>query len=213
MSLNLLKSDCFFNHGWTPIDTRGCDVPANPLRNKNQLKFMTINDVIAIGDRLIVSLGGGALIVFAFSSWLGKVWAKRILEKDKRKYKSELEKILRYSENQFSRYNDLWIQLCDLRLAGENLWNEATKTTLSVFVKQLTKTENKVDQSFLFVEEAHYRALKNLFEAFRQFQFGKSRLMDIRSQRDQNNYDFSENQITETINKNGETRERYLNPF
>jgi len=27
----------------------------------------------------IVSLGGGTVIILALSSWLGKVWAKRIL--------------------------------------------------------------------------------------------------------------------------------------
>ena len=121
------------------------------------------------------SLGGGAVIVFAFSSWLGKVWAKRILEKEKHQYAAELERIktelklqleitksvtLRYSENQFSRYNELWMALCNLKQAGENLWDQATRKNLSHFARELTNAEGKVDQSFLFVEEDHYRGLK-----------------------------------------------------
>jgi hypothetical protein len=42
---------------------------------------------------VIVSLGGGGLIVFALSSWLGKVWAARILEQDRAKYTTEIERL------------------------------------------------------------------------------------------------------------------------
>lgn len=42
---------------------------------------------------LLSSTGGAAIIVFALSSWLGKVWANRILESDKSKYTKELDKI------------------------------------------------------------------------------------------------------------------------
>lgn len=42
---------------------------------------------------IITSLGGGSAIVFGLSTFLGKVWAGRILEKDKLKYQSEMEAI------------------------------------------------------------------------------------------------------------------------
>lgn len=42
---------------------------------------------------ILASLGGGTLIVAAFSTWLGKVWASRILEKDRSKYQAEMEQI------------------------------------------------------------------------------------------------------------------------
>jgi hypothetical protein len=42
---------------------------------------------------IITSLGGGSAIVFGLSTFLGKVWAGRILEKDKLKYQSEMESI------------------------------------------------------------------------------------------------------------------------
>ncbi len=52
---------------------------------------MNIEDILKIAGAIITSLGGGALIVAAFSTWLGKVWASRILESDRAKYKAEIE--------------------------------------------------------------------------------------------------------------------------
>jgi hypothetical protein len=52
---------------------------------------MTPRDIFSLAAAFIASLGGGAFLVFAFSSWLGKVWANRILEGDKAKYANALE--------------------------------------------------------------------------------------------------------------------------
>ena len=50
------------------------------------LKFVTAT---------IASVGAGGAIIFALSSWLGKVWANRILSSEKHKLESELEKTKR----------------------------------------------------------------------------------------------------------------------
>lgn len=60
---------------------------------------MTVDEVYKIGLAIITSLGGGALIIFAFSSWLGKVWASRILETEKH----QLELLRREHEVRFSK--------------------------------------------------------------------------------------------------------------
>jgi hypothetical protein len=52
---------------------------------------MNAEDYWNIAAAVLTSLGGGAIIVAAFSSWLGKVWANRILEKDRAKYQTEIE--------------------------------------------------------------------------------------------------------------------------
>ncbi|MCX6858756.1 MAG: hypothetical protein NTX70_00810 [Verrucomicrobia bacterium] len=52
---------------------------------------MTLTDAYEIAGAVLVSLGGAAAILFAFSSWLGKVWAERILSKEKAKYAEDLE--------------------------------------------------------------------------------------------------------------------------
>jgi len=43
----------------------------------------------------IASVGAGGAIVFALSTWLGKVWANRILESERHKFGEELEKTKR----------------------------------------------------------------------------------------------------------------------
>jgi hypothetical protein len=52
-----------------------------------------MNEIWEIAGAIIASLGGGALIIGAFSTWLGKVWAARILESDRAKYQTEIELI------------------------------------------------------------------------------------------------------------------------
>ncbi len=52
---------------------------------------MTWADVFKFVTAALAAVGGGGVIILGFSSWLGKVWANKILEKDKFKYSQELE--------------------------------------------------------------------------------------------------------------------------
>lgn len=52
---------------------------------------MTDKDIVTICISVVTGLGGSAVLIWALSSWLGKVWANRILQKDKLKYTTELE--------------------------------------------------------------------------------------------------------------------------
>jgi len=54
---------------------------------------MEILEVLKISGAILSSLGGGAVIVFGFSSWLGKVWANRLMEKEKADHVRELESL------------------------------------------------------------------------------------------------------------------------
>jgi hypothetical protein len=54
---------------------------------------MSVATVIEIAGAILLSLGGAGAIVIAAASWLGKVWANRILESDRRKYGKELERV------------------------------------------------------------------------------------------------------------------------
>jgi len=60
---------------------------------------LEISEVVNIGLAILTSLGGATLILFAFSSWLGKVWASRILDTEKNKLASELELIKTNNHN------------------------------------------------------------------------------------------------------------------
>jgi hypothetical protein len=54
---------------------------------------MTITDVFSIATTVILSVGGGGIIVFALSSWLGKIWANRLMEAERAKHAEELERL------------------------------------------------------------------------------------------------------------------------
>ncbi len=60
---------------------------------------MELSEIIQIGLSMLSSLGGAALILFAFSSWLGKVWASRILDSERSMLASELEGIKATNQN------------------------------------------------------------------------------------------------------------------
>ena len=129
---------------------------------------------------MLASLGGGALIVFGMSSWLGKVWANRILEADKLKYQHALAVVNRYSETQFHLYNELWSSLCDLQIAGDHLWEQANSINARRFSQQLQKTREMVKKRSLLIEDDHYRSLKGLVQEFDDFNLGKARLLELR---------------------------------
>jgi hypothetical protein len=52
---------------------------------------MSWTETLGLAGAILGSLGGGSIIVFAASNWLGKVWANRILEKEKAELQRELE--------------------------------------------------------------------------------------------------------------------------
>ncbi|MEJ8680107.1 hypothetical protein P0C22_16350 [Plesiomonas shigelloides] len=56
---------------------------------------MAWEDVFKIIAAMIASIGAGGAVVFALSSWLGKLWAQRILENEKHQLASALEKTKR----------------------------------------------------------------------------------------------------------------------
>lgn len=52
-----------------------------------------LKDLFALSGVILASLGGGAAVIFGFSSWLGKVWANRLMTKEKAEYAQELESL------------------------------------------------------------------------------------------------------------------------
>jgi hypothetical protein len=51
---------------------------------------MTLEETIRIAATILLSLGGGGAIVFSLSSWLGKVWADRIMAKERANFEREI---------------------------------------------------------------------------------------------------------------------------
>jgi len=54
---------------------------------------MLFKEILEISAVALGSLGGGAAIIFGFSNFLGKVWANRLMTKEKAEYARELESL------------------------------------------------------------------------------------------------------------------------
>ncbi len=131
---------------------------------------------------IITGLGGGGAIVFALSSWLGKVWANRILEKEKSEhakeiehYKSELKKELQrinaiqdkalyiskaQYDNEYGIYQEIWEKMFDCVIHTRHLYPSGL-------------TDRPVDGEGL--EKYNMDIYKRYTEAFNQFSLAAER--------------------------------------
>ncbi len=60
---------------------------------------MTWEDILKIIAAGVGAIGSASIIIVALSTWLGKVWANRILETDRAKYSAQLENLKASNEN------------------------------------------------------------------------------------------------------------------
>lgn len=121
----------------------------NLVQPKSKLGVMegsSVREAFEIATAVLTALGGGVVIVFAASSWLGKVWASRILEKERLKYSQQLEELKNSLElqlhsgkvlfdSEFDIYRELWSHANDLRLLTINIRS-------GMRASQLTETEH-----------------------------------------------------------------------
>lgn len=182
---------------------------------------MNFEDIFKLAIAIITSVGGAALIMMALSSWLGKVWANRILEKDKLKYTSVLEKLKTdlqnesqkqqfvfsmYFEGQFKIYNDLWLALSELQNEVDKLWESATSSNLNSFVRSIKKASKQIRNSAILIEQEHYNQIMDTIKAFEEYQIGKERLITYR-----NFNNINTEQLNDLIEINIDNREKISN--
>ncbi len=53
----------------------------------------SVTKLLELAGAILASLGVSTAIVFGFSSWLGKIWASKLMEKDKAEHARELERL------------------------------------------------------------------------------------------------------------------------
>jgi len=104
---------------------------------------MSTNDIWSLTQAIFLAVGGAGAIIFGLSSFLSKVWAERILEKEKQAYTKELEDIRHRSselitqlqasvdraqyvnratfDREFDTYRETWGKVVDLRAAVTSL--------------------------------------------------------------------------------------------
>jgi hypothetical protein len=54
---------------------------------------MATEEIWKTAGAVLAALGGGGIIVAAFSGWLGKLWAEKLMAKEKAKYENELAEL------------------------------------------------------------------------------------------------------------------------
>jgi len=179
---------------------------------------MDYTDLFKLAGAILTSIGGAAIIIFALSSWLGKVWANRILEKDKLHYQTELEKIKNklqqesqnqqlifsmYFEGQFKQYNNLWLALIELESEVNKLWESASRENTRSFLRSIKKAKTQIKNNALLIKKEHYEQIMKNLEVFDQYLDGKNRLLNTNSD--------NEYQINNLVESNRQNREEILN--
>lgn len=140
-----------------------------------------MKEIFEITAAILASLGGGTAIVFGLSSWLGKVWANRILAKEKAEhskelefYKSELNKELErinvlqdkalyiskvQYDNEYKIYQEIWeemhrIMMMVQEFCCENRYNRLDwATKVSKFADKIVEFEFLIEKYSLFYQE------------------------------------------------------------
>lgn len=103
-----------------------------------------MREIFEIAGAVLVSLGGAGAVLFTLSGFLGKIWANRIMEKEKaeldkdiEKYKNKLDtelqrlsfandRAIHVSKNQYEKefqfYTEIWESLIELTNRTLNLF-------------------------------------------------------------------------------------------
>lgn len=194
---------------------------------------MEIIEYVKLATAFIVSIGGSSVVVIALAKWFGDFMSHRLLDSYNNKHENELEALkskyaneleetkselektklqfVRYSEKQFELYNDLWKVLLYTKQQADMLWQKADPSQIPAFSEQIRQTRRAIDDNLLLIEEEHYNKLIQLIEQFEQFQFGKLRLVEVRSQFDngEDQIEISKSDTQKTIKINRKTKDKY----
>lgn len=64
-----------------------------------------IDNILKIAGAIIGSVGSASMIIIGLSSWLGKVWATRIYEKERNKHEQELKEFQTKLDTKLAEFN------------------------------------------------------------------------------------------------------------
>lgn len=194
---------------------------------------MAMIEYIKLVTAFVVSIGGASVVILALAKWFGDFLSHRLLDSYNNKHEKELEELkgkyageleetknelekaklqfVRYSEKQFELYNDLWKVLLYTKQQADMLWQRADPSQIPAFSEQIRLTRRAIDDNLLLIEDEHYDKLILLIGQFEQFQFGKLKLIDIRSQMESGNDvpSVTKEEAQSTIKKNKKTKDKY----
>ena len=190
-------------------------------------------EYVKLAGAFFVSIGGASVVVVGLAKWFGDFMSHRLLDSYNNKHERELEELkskyaaelestktelekarlqfVRYSEKQFELYNDLWKVLLYTKQQADKLWQKADPLQIPAFSEQIRQTRRAIDDNLLLIEEEHYNKLIQLIEQFEHFQFGKLKLIEIKSQLEdvEQMPPITDAEAQSTIRKNKKTKDKY----
>jgi len=96
---------------------------------------MTLQEIMNLALTILGSIGTAGIIVLALSSWLGKVWATRLMDNERHKHQIELAKITTGFERENQKI------LADIKHQQEQ-YIEFVKSDLTIFKEKHLKGFN-----------------------------------------------------------------------
>lgn len=198
-------------------------------------QLTTLWEVLYIAGAILGSLGGASIIIIGVSKWFGNFLSKKLLNSYNNQHEKELAEItsnyrqqleetkteldktksqfLRYSEEQFELYNDIWRVLLQTKRLADELWENPTIEKIPSFVEQIKLTRDSVDDGMLLIESEDYEKIENLIAQFENFQIGKSTLVQLRSieKEDLESEGITDQDISNVITDNYDLKEDYNN--
>lgn len=124
---------------------------------------------------------------------------------ERRRSKSHYEE--KYWEKQIDFYIKLWPALQGLKSSADDLWEEATREILEIFVDNLNDAEQLLQDNKLLIDDNHFQELNGLIGEFWKFGSGKARLLDLREEA--NIIEIINPKEIVLIKRNGQTKDKY----
>lgn len=137
---------------------------------------MNLKAIFEISAAIVASFGGAGAIIIGLSSWLGKVWANRILENEKYEHSRELEEYKEKLSEQLAKVgaiNDKALYISKAHYDNEyriysEIWEKLHKATLfseDLFPRGIASIPIDLEERKKFNQEKY----KNFVDAFNEF--------------------------------------------
>ncbi|QFU22728.1 hypothetical protein FM038_011555 [Shewanella eurypsychrophilus] len=145
-------------------------------------------EAFEIAQAILLSLGGGGVIIFALSSFLGKMWAQRILQCEKSEHDKEL--------SEFKSQLDTLVQKRSLNYQHKIELYKVTTAPLVEFTSLITTSGLTKDHLIEFDRQRlHIVAQLSLFAPQNVFDAFNDTVDYLYDALEQDNYSFSEFRI------------------
>ena len=136
---------------------------------------MTWADTFQVVTAALGAVGGTAIVILGLSSWLGKVWANRILEKDRSEYSQELE--LLKSANQ-SLHSSLSLTNATY-FESKKVFAEKRVQGIADVWRSFIEFREKTPSEIIWLDILVYKEYEEFFRNPKFSSFGKNTDLDV----------------------------------